>query len=360
MASFKLGCIKGEKGDRGDKGERGDRGERGDCGAVPVFEIKTVTTVSPEASATVEIDSTNAENPKLSFRIPRGKDGKDAMGDMITGIYDTEEKKTDIYKFAEALFENALSKSGGNVSGKLFVQESPENEPCVRNVLFSTSLPEKATEGDICFIVADDYENTIYSNGVGSVLLLPEGEDKCEYIVVAKDYHGKGSVTLMRKHLPEFTEYYNFSTRETYFCSNIDYFLESMFSRLYPDYIQKMMLVPSLYGFYRRRCFLPSCEELREMEYFKNNSIATTTDIGTHREYMTRDLDGKRYVNTVNSLGQIISVSQSQKSSIRPMIVLDGSLIVSNSVHQGNAVVEPVTSMKGYYYSEGKWKELMR
>lgn len=362
MASFKLGRIKGEKGDTGAsgaKGERGNTGERGDSGATPVFEIGGVETVASDASASVEIDASNPEIPKLYFRIPKGKDGKDAMGDMLSGIYDTEGRKTDVYKFAQTLFEGVLSKSGGTVSGKLLVQKSPTGESCVRNIIFATSLPEKASEGDICFITAEEYENTIYSNGVGSVLLLSEGGEKCEYIVAAKDYHGKNSVTLIRKHLPEFQEYYNFSARETYYCSNIDYFLETVYSRLYPEYIQKKMLAAEPQSFYKRHCFLPSCTELMEMEYFKNNPIETTTDIGILREYMTRDIDARGCVSTVNILGKIISVEQYQKSSIRPMIVLDGSLIVRNSIHNGNAVTEPAEEVKGYYYSENKWKELI-
>lgn len=361
MASFKLGCIVGEKGDRGDrgaKGERGEKGDRGDSGAIPVFEIADVETVAPGISASVEIDASDPEMPKLSFRIPRGKDGKDAMGDMLSGIYDSEGKKADIYKFAEALFEKALSKTGGGVTGKLFVHQSPENESCVRNILFAPSLPEKASEGDICFITAEEYENTIYNNGIGSILLIPEGEDKYEYIVAAKDYHGEGSVTLVRKNLVQFEGVYNFTVRDSYYCSNIDYFMESVFVRMYPDYIQKMMRATLLSDYHKRTCFIPSYEEIMNMEYFKNNPYGAVTDTGGYREYMTRTLDNNKSVISVTALGEISAYMQSQKSGIRPVIVLEGSLLVRNCMHNGNAAVEVARSNRGYYYSEGKWKEL--
>ncbi len=362
MASFKLGCIKGEKGEKGldgAKGERGDTGERGTAGAIPVFEIENVESVSYAESASVEINVENPENPKLSFRIPRGKDGKDTMGDMVSGIYDTEGKKTDVYKFAEELFGKALLKSGGNVIGKLCVHTSPESESCVRNILFSTSLPENAENGDICFVVPEDDENTIYNNGVGSVLLIPEGDEKREYIVAAKDYHGEGNVTLIRKRMPEYTHYFNRSVIESYFYSDVDNMLETVYSRLFPDYIQKIMKAPIIANHRKRHCFLPSCQELGEMEYFINNPTPAQTDAGTNRAYLTRDINDRRGVNTVNSSGKIVSVTQSTESGIRPIIVIDGSLVVRNCVHNDNAAVEAVQTNKCYYFINGKWKELM-
>ena len=365
MASFKIGCIKGAKGEKGAdgaNGERGDvgaKGERGDAGAVPVLEIDTVETVSPGMAATVEIDSSNPENPKLSFRIPKGADGKDAMGDMLTAVYDAEGKKTDVFHFANSLFENALSKNGGNVSGKISVSNSALSDVCVRNISFSYALPEKAAEGDICFVIAEDYNNTIYSNGVGSVLLIPEGDEKSEYIVAAKDFHGEGSVTLIRKHLPEFTVSYNRSITEDYILSDVDKMLESIYAQLFPCYIQRIMKAPVVSRRQKRHCFLPSVKELQEMEYFKNNSMGTTTESGINREYMTRDLNDRSGVNAINVAGKIVSVTQTTESAIRPMIVIDGKLIVRNCVHEQNAVTEAVTASGAYYYAEGAWKELM-
>ena len=196
MASFKLGLIKGEKGDTGAKGEKGDTGATGGVGAIPVFEVDKVETVDPAFGASVEIDSSDIANPKLSFRIPKGVDGKDASGDMISAIYDPEGKKTDVYAFAENLFGNSLPKSGGVVHGKLSVGEAPSEENCVRNIRFSASLPKTAANGDICFVVPRDYDNTIYSQGIGSVLVLKEGDDEEEYVIAAKDYQLDFSIKM--------------------------------------------------------------------------------------------------------------------------------------------------------------------
>ena len=95
MASFNLGRVKGDKGDKGDtgaKGERGEKGEKGDTGArgidgrTPVFAVGETVTISPEEEAHVELNSDDAENPVLSFYIPRGHDGRDAMGDMLSAV----------------------------------------------------------------------------------------------------------------------------------------------------------------------------------------------------------------------------------------------------------------------------------
>lgn len=56
------------------QGEKGDTGEKGDPGAIPQFSIAGVTTGDAGTSANVTLGGT-AEEPTLSFTIPRGDTG---------------------------------------------------------------------------------------------------------------------------------------------------------------------------------------------------------------------------------------------------------------------------------------------
>ena len=364
MASFNLGCIKGAKGEKGDsgaKGERGEPGETGACGTIPVFEIDKVETVDSASGASVEIDSSNPENPKLSFCIPKGVDGKDSSGDMISKIYDTEGKKTDIYNFATELFSKALLKTGGNVNGKISVGEASVADHCVRNISFVTSLPQAGGDGDICIVVPNDYNNTLYRHNVGSVVLLHEGETETEYVIAAKDYHMPGTVSLVRKYLLGYTEYFNYSSRVGYCFSDIDRLLECIHTRMFPELIQKKLVAISMGLDQKRHCFLPSIVEVTDMEYFKRNGkIGQTIEGVTREHYMTRDTNGGTNAYFVNSQGNIDSAPQNQKSSIRPMIVLPGDFLVENAVYNNSAVMRPIFSARAYYYSQGEWKEFMQ
>lgn len=80
--------LKGDKGEKGDPFTYADftaeqlaalKGEKGEPGATPAFSIGTVSTLDPGASATVTISGT-AENPVLSFGIPKGEAGSGGAG----------------------------------------------------------------------------------------------------------------------------------------------------------------------------------------------------------------------------------------------------------------------------------------
>lgn len=86
-----FGIPKGDKGDKGDtgstgsqgpKGDTGSTGPKGDTGATPDFSIGTVTTLSPDQSATATITGT-AEEPVLNLGIPRGQTGS------VTNVFAT-------------------------------------------------------------------------------------------------------------------------------------------------------------------------------------------------------------------------------------------------------------------------------
>lgn len=124
MASFNLGRIRGEKGDTGLSGEKGEQGERGAqgpqgvMGFTPVFSVKETNTIGESEGARVEMDSSNPQNPLLSFFIPKGADGKDALGDMISSIYDSQQKKSDVFEYADSLFEGSMKKERRRISWK--------------------------------------------------------------------------------------------------------------------------------------------------------------------------------------------------------------------------------------------------
>lgn len=58
------------------KGKDGTNGKKGDNGVTPNIKIGNVTTLSPTLSAYATIEGT-AENPIISFGIPKGESGKD-------------------------------------------------------------------------------------------------------------------------------------------------------------------------------------------------------------------------------------------------------------------------------------------
>jgi len=66
---------------RGNTGAKGDKGDRGDVGATPNLSIGTVTTLDPDESATATISGT-AEEPILSFGIPKGDTGEVSLQEL--------------------------------------------------------------------------------------------------------------------------------------------------------------------------------------------------------------------------------------------------------------------------------------
>ncbi len=364
MASFNLGSIRGPKGDKGDTGEKGGTGAAGRTGAkgtdgnTPVFEVAGVETVDSCMGANVYVDSSAPENPKLYFSIPKGKDGKDASGDMNKSIYDTAGISEDIYRFSEKLFEKALPISGGILSGKLKAYISPLEEGCVRNILFSPTLPQSGSDGEICFLKSNN-TRTLYENPIGSVLLLQEGEKTEEYIVIAKDFHAEGGVTVVRKYVLDNFSYFDYNGRDSYFLSDIDMYLNSVFVRRFSNAVRKGLIWAELDDYDKRTCFLPSTRDIRAIEYFKDNPFGTVTKSGKSWNAMTRTLDDINRVLCATTTGTTISQRQREKLSVRPMLVLPGGLEVVNVIESSNSAMRLCVETEGIYFCEnGIWKEL--
>lgn len=368
MASFNLGRIKGDKGDKGDtgaKGERGEKGEKGETGAngldgrTPVFSVSETVTISSDEEAYVELDTADENNPILSFYIPRGKDGKDAGGDMLSSIYDSEGKGEDIYKYADSLFEKSLRKEGDTLLGRLTVGEAEGCSASVRNISMRNNFPENAVEGDICIITADENAKKLGDCEEGSTMLIDEVGVPTEYIIVAKDYHGENTVTLVRKYLARWEERFNYTERENYIMGNMDMFLETTFTGRFSAEIRKNLVGASLGRTNVRRCFLLSQDELEKIEYFKTAENRTASDSkgSDEEEHFTRNNYGDR-VYVVTTSGAFNLVAQSVEKKYRPAILLPSSLEVENAVYDNNPAVKIPEIRKGVYtFIGGKWKE---
>ncbi len=367
MASFNLGNIRGTKGDTGPKGDKGDKGDtgarglKGEDGITPIFSVGKVVTLSPGSDAAVTIDNSDASFPKLSFSIPSGFDGADSVGDMQKSVYDTEGLNTDFYAYARDLYGKCVKIEGAVMLGKLVASEGNITERCVRNIIFSDSLPTAAANGDLCFIVKDDAGKKLSECEIGTIVLLDEGDAKGQYIVAAKNYYTSGSVSLIRRNTTRKNYYFDAANREDYCCSEIDFYLETIFAESYAEHVKKNLISTNIDTDLTRRCFLPSKGELQNMTYFVNNGIKASADSQTiGSTYMTRETDGTKTLITVNTEGEFSSTSQEERVRIRPMIVLDGNLYVENTLYKDELVAVPIDRQKKLYLrTEGDWKELI-
>ncbi len=363
MASFNLGRIKGDKGDKGDtgaKGQRGEKGEKGDTGAngtdgkTPVFTIGETVTISPDEEAYVELDAEDIENPVLSFYIPRGKNGKDALGDMLSAVYDSEGKGEDFYKYADTLFEKTLKKEGGTLTGNLCANEADGKEAVVRNISMRASLPDSAAEGDICIVTAGTSAKKLGDCSAGDTMIIKEhGEDKA-YIIVAKDYHKKGTVTLVRKRLPGLGIRFNYQGKEDYVTSQLDMVSET-FINGFGDEVRKNLISVNLSANCSRHCFALSKDELEKIDYFKEASNRAPMD--STDSYYTRSVVGERAYYVASS-GAIELTYQSVAKQYRPTIVLPSSLTIENTLDGGSPAVKIPDTKNGIYaFLGGEWKE---
>lgn len=368
MANFNLGRIKGDKGDKGDTGpmgpagaagERGERGERGEDGITPVFSVGETVTLSASEEAYVDINTDDPHNPVLSFYIPKGSDGKDAHGDMQTSIYDTNGVNADFFQYADNLASSCLKISGGNLEGALKAAESHLEEGCVRNITVGEAFPENAANGDLCIIVKTENTKTLGECKTGDIMLIEELGGQAEYIVVAKDFHRENSVTLLRKKLPYYQEYYDYSIRGKYRMSNIDVLLETVYIQEFPEHLRKELLGVEVESHIFRHCFLLSYEELDEMEYFSTNESRKAVKEGsaTAYPYYTRSCsNSKAYLITES--GTTSSVSQSALNYFRPAIVLKSDLPVENTQNDSLPAVKlPDTKCGIYVCINGEWRE---
>lgn len=368
MASFNLGRIKGDKGDKGEKGDRGERGERGDkgekgdkgeCGTTPVFSVSETITVSCEEDGAVEIDNTEQENPKLTFFLPRGKNGKDGGGDMFAAMYDTEQKKCDVFKYADDLFEKTLRKSGGVMSGEISAYGTAAKKSCVRNISVSDNLPEEGKEGDICILVKKKSSKKLGDCNCGTVVVIPEEENKAEYIVVGKNHLTEGGITLMRRYLPAYKICYDYSARRGYILSDADMFFETVYKNFFPRNIRKNMLFAYVEDYVKRKCFILSYEEMEKAEYFKDHSKAASQSASTTpSDYLTRSVSKSQTVYVVNNGGTYSTYPKGEKCYFRPAIVLSENTEVENIVFEGQAAVCVTDFKEGIFVNEnGEWRE---
>lgn len=369
MASFNLGRIKGDKGDKGDtgakgetgaKGDKGDTGERGADGRTPVFSVGETSSISSSEEAYVELDTNDPENPVLSFYIPRGRDGKDAQGDMLAAVYDSEGVKQDFYKYAKSLSDGCIKISGGALSGALKAAEVSLGEGSVRNISFASSLPESAANGDICIVSQEENSKKLGECIAGDTLLLTENSNTVPYIVVATDYHKEDSVTLIRKRLPENMVCFDKSERGEYPMSDIDVFLEGMYVSMFSQQVRNALLPVILENNICRHCFLLSKTELNEISYLSTvtNRIAYTEETEEKEEYLVRNVDSSNKAQIVNTTGYTTVVSQSVRQYYRPVIVLPAGLKVQNTEYNGlRAIKLPDAEAGIYVYRNGEWKE---
>ncbi len=363
MASFNLGRIKGEKGEAGISGERGEKGERGVQGAqgvsgfTPVFGVKEIITVDENQSARVELDSSDIKNPLLTFYIPKGADGKDAMGDMISSIYDSKGKKCDIFEYVDLLFSSAMKKSGGEFSGKVKAYSMGAQELCVRNIVVAKSFPEDARLGDICIVIKNESSITIGDQEVGTNLIVMENGIETPYVIVGKNFLGSGTVELIRRDILLDESFFDRAGNTDYSLSAADLFLETMYSKnLDKSFLDKLLDV-EVSSSVKRKIFLPSNYELVNLEYFKKNSrVAKKTD-GSSSGYWTRGLYGSNNA-IINSQGEIEGSRPTEKCGYRPMVVLKSDTCVENTVFKSNHAVKLPEEKCGIYIFDGEqWKE---
>ena len=93
VQEYDLGYIRGQRGDQGAQGLQGVQGPVGPC---PYLSIGTVETLAPQEQAYVQRRADSPDSaPVFDFGIPRG-----AAADMQQSVYDTLQRKEDIYAFA--------------------------------------------------------------------------------------------------------------------------------------------------------------------------------------------------------------------------------------------------------------------
>lgn len=369
MAGFNLGRIIGEKGEMGEmgpkgdtgaKGEKGDKGDNGKDGLTPVFTVGEVTTLTSGESALVEIDSSNPENPVLSFKIPAGKDGRDALGDMLKTIYDTKGIGTDIFEYARKLFDGCLKTEGGNLSGSLTAAESPLSERAVRNTSVASSLPEAGAEGDVFIVLNDKNAKTLGDCNEGEAVIIKENGKDIVYLVAGINYHGENTVSLLRKDLCPFKCTYDLKRREEYPMSDIDMFLESMFTSVYSSRVRNSLVPIKNTDNVYRHCFLLSRSDYSSMNYFSDIKRRKACEEGTsyNASYITATAGTNGNVIGVSTEGEFFSISSSTAAFFRPTIVLPTAFPVINTQHNSQPAVMPVIPHAGIYvYAGGEWRE---
>lgn len=372
MASFNLGRIQGEKGEKGDtgaKGERGEKGEKGEPGErgrdalTPVFSVGKTVTLLPYEEAYVQIDTTDVSNPVMTFGIPGGKDGKDACGDMNAYMYDPQGKKQDIFAYVQSFAENFIKKTGGKLEGELTAYESELSRPYVRNVTVGTELPEVSANGDLCIITEDVNVKKLGDCPVGMSFIAGNEAKPDEYIIAAKDYHGSGTVTLVKKELTSVKLAFDRKNTLNYIMSDVDLFLECIYSQQLPGELKSILLEAETENGFLRKCFLLSHKDFENIEYFNTaeNRCACKSGSEAKGVYITRTAPNSRTVYAITETGIVSSISQNTESYLRPTIILSSGTAVENTEHNSSPAVRLCTPHSGIYvYIDGLWKECVK
>lgn len=369
MGSFNLGRIKGEKGDRGEtgpkgdtgaKGEKGDKGDNGRDGCTPVFSVGEVTTLGDGENALVEIDTSDPANPVLTFRIPRGKDGNDAFGDMLKNVYDTNGVGADIFEYAKELFSGCLKTNGGTLSGGLTAAQSPLTERAVRNISISSALPETGVEGDIFILLVDKSTKTLGECNEGDSVIIKENDEDTVYIVAGINYHEENTVTLIRKDLYPSRCCYDYHKRDTYPMSDIDIYLESMLVSVYPQKVRDALVPVKHSDITYRHCFLLTKKDYTNMNYFSEikRRAAYRDRSGISDIHITANTGTSGNIIAVSTSGEFVSASTFSNEYFRPAIVLPSTLAVVNTELDSAPAVMPLSLCSGIYvFAGGEWME---
>ena len=369
MAQINLGRIKGDKGDtgakgdrgdtgaKGEKGDKGDKGDPGTDGCTPVFSVQSTTTLSSGQSARVEVDATDPGYPQLRFYIPRGRDGADAIGDMVGAVYDTSQRETDIFEYTDNAVNSCMKKTGGSFSGTVHSVSGSASDSCVRNIVFSSSLPQTAFEGDICILTEETPRLTLGDASVGQYVGISENGTKSPYIIAAKNYPNEGEVILIRRYV-ESSANFDRSSKTEYTGSVADILLETCYkNRLETNLWNKLCLFDTGGGC-MRHIFLPSVSELSELEYFRSNSSAATNGFSTYKDYWTRTVGSQGdKVYIISSSGSSNFAPPTYNRGLRPAFVLSSeTFIIGSSENEYDYEIKK--SETGIYvYKSSEWQE---
>ena len=364
MASFNLGKIKGDKGEKGDigpkgeKGEKGDIGERGTDGFTPVFSIAQTSTLPHDSDAYVELDNSDEQNPVLKFYIPRGKDGNDASGDMPSAQYDKNQRKTDIYEYADKLAENSFKKDGGAFIGQVKAYVSGPEEICVRNVSVAEVLPSNAKNGDICVLTKKKSNITLKDLGLGSCVLIKENGVDREYMVFSNNTRHSGKTELLRKNLLNSRVVYEKSNVSKYTQSDVDIFLNSVFINSLDECVRSELTETMIEQNVFRKVYIASREETSSFNYYDNNSFKAQTDSGGYGTYWTRTPTGETSVYCYNDAGNGTVFSVTGMLFARPVIVLPCDTCVENADTASGMGYRLLEGKGGIYiFKNGEWSE---
>ena len=355
MASFNLGQIIGKT------GAKGDTGEKGADGCTPVFSVGTTQTISPQQGARVEINNENPQNPVLNFYIPKGSDGASAVGDMQSAIYDTENKKTDIFKFVEQSLSAYLKQSGGKLTGELSAYSADISSSCVRNICIASSLPTTAKNGDICFCKKKTNTLQLSECEIGNTILIKENGKNVEYILADKDFHISGGVTLIRKCLVSEKTMFDRGSNVLYNMSSVDLLHTCIHEKKFSDYVRKNLLNVTVDTNVKRKVFSISFSESSSISYLKTNSItAKIENSSSYGSYWTRTKSTAGSAYAIGDNGGKSAFTASSALYTRPVIVLPGSLGVTNAQSDSAAAYEISEGESGIYvYNAGQWEECL-